>query len=341
MSIRDVLARIDMASTQLALVVDGERRLPGTVSDGDVRRALLAGQTLDDPVSKCMHTEPTVVREGIDAISALETMRRNGLHQVPLLDDEGRVVDLRLIDELLTPPQRNNPVVLMVGGLGSRLGDITRDLPKPMLDVGGQPLLQYIVTSFIAQGFTRFWFAVNYRAEVIERHFGDGSELGCEINYLREPTRMGTAGALSLLPQPIEEPLIVSNGDLLTRANIGALVDQHVRSGAAATMAVREYEMQVPYGVVRTDGDMLLGIEEKPIQRHLIAGGLYVLSPSTLEHVPSDRFFDMPELFATITAAGGRATVFPINDYWIDIGYVADYERAQRDFGVLFNEPKR
>jgi dTDP-glucose pyrophosphorylase len=337
-SIREALRRIDAAGTQLALVADEDDRLLGTVSDGDIRRGLLAELSLDDCVDTCMHVTPLVARSGTTDAQLLELLRHHGLHQIPIVDQSGRIVDLKLMDDLLAPRARDNPVVLMVGGLGQRLGDLTRDRPKPMLDVGGRPILEHIVRNFIAQGFHRFWFAVNYRAEIIEHHFGDGSAMGCEIRYLRERQRMGTAGALSLLPDRPDLPLVVSNGDLLTKADMGALVDHHDESAVDATMAVREYEVQVPYGVVQTDGGLMVGIEEKPIHRHLIAGGLYVLSPHTLDHVPTDTFFDMPALLEKIAGGGGQVSVFAIDGYWLDIGRHADYQRACNDFGLVMTK---
>lgn len=333
-SIREALRRINDAGTQMVMVADPDRRLIGTVSDGDIRRGLLAGLSLEDAVETCMHPTPTVASPGLSRSQLLELCRAHGFHHIPIVDAERRILDLKTLDELLVPPRRDNAVVLMVGGRGERLGELTRDTPKPMLEVGGRPLLEHIIRSFIEQGFHRFWLAVNYRAEVIEGHFRDGAGLGCRIDYVRETKRMGTAGALSLLPPAAaaDLPFIVSNGDLLTRVDMGAVVDHHAGVGADATMAVREYEVQVPYGVVHADGDRMRAIEEKPVHRHLIAGGLYVLSPSVLPFIPEDSFFDMPALLDRV-AAQGYVSVYALDGYWLDIGRQADYQRACDDFG--------
>jgi dTDP-glucose pyrophosphorylase len=332
-SIRETLRRINEARTQMVMVADPDRRLLGTVSDGDIRRGLLAGLSLEDAVEKCMHPTPTVASPGLSRSQLLELCRKYGFHHIPIVDAERRVLDLKTLDELLVPPERDNAVVLMVGGRGERLGELTRDTPKPMLDVGGRPLLEHIIRSFIEQGFNRFWLAVNYRAEVIEGYFGDGAELGCRIDYVRETKRMGTAGALSLLPPSAADlPFIVANGDLLTRIDMGAVVDHHTGVGADATMAVREYEVQVPYGVVHAEGDRMRAIEEKPVHRHLIAGGLYVLSPSVLPLIPKDSFFDMPALLDRV-AEQGYVSIYALDGYWLDIGRQVDYQRACDDFG--------
>ena len=332
-SIREALRRINEAGTQMVLVADPDRQLLGTVSDGDIRRALLAGLSLEDAVEKCMRRNATVASPGLSRSHLIELCRRNGIRHIPIVDEATRIIDPKRNDEILAPPVRDNAVVLMVGGRGERLGELTRDTPKPMLTVGGRPLLEHIIRSFIDQGFHRFWLAVNYRAEVIEDHFQDGGNLGCRIDYVRENKPMGTAGALSLLPAAAaDQPFIVSNGDLLTRVDMGALVDHHTGVGADATMAVREYEVQVPYGVVHAEGDRMRAIEEKPVHRHLIAGGLYVLSPSVLPLVPQDSFFDMPALLDRV-ATEGYVSVFALDGYWLDIGRQVDYQRACDDFG--------
>lgn len=334
-SLREALRAIDEARTQLALVADADRRLLGTLSDGDARRALLRGLGLDDPVSSAMFLRPTCAREGEDRASMLATMRRLSLHQLPVLDAQGRVVGLELVDDFLAAPRRDNPVVIMAGGLGSRLRELTRDTPKPMLKVGSRPLLETIVRGFAEQGFTRFFLAVNYLSEQIEAHFGDGSALGVEVQYLRERQRLGTAGALSLLP-PLELPVIVTNADLLTRVDHGQMVDRHVALGADATMAVRDYEMQVPFGVVRQRDGAIEAIEEKPVQRFTVSAGMYVLSPSVLQLVPADTYYDMPTLFEAAGRAGLSARAHPIDGYWLDIGHRVDYERANVEFGEVF-----
>lgn len=334
--LRKAIAKIDAASTQVALVVDSDRRLLGTLSDGDVRRGLLAGVDLTDPVKRCMFRSPTTARVGESREAIVAKMRGLMLHQIPVLDNSGRVVDLKTIDDYLTVPARENWVIIMAGGLGTRLKDLTHETPKPMLIVGGRPLLEIIIRRFVEQGFRHIWLSVNYHAEQIEKHFGDGSAFGAEVSYLREDKRLGTAGALSLLPQAPNAPLLVTNADLLVTVDYGEILDAHVASGAVATMGVREYEYQIPYGVVRTEEDQIAELEEKPVHQALVNAGIYVLAPDVLMHVPDDAFFDMPELFAALIGGGERTRCHRIDGYWLDIGRHEDYYKANGDFPEVF-----
>jgi dTDP-glucose pyrophosphorylase len=334
----EALRTIDAAGCQIALVVDGEGRLLGTLSDGDVRRGLLKGLGLHDPVTAAMHSTPTRATVDDDARSILATMRRLGLHQIPIVDAQSVVVGLNVVDDFLVTPVREHWVVVMAGGIGSRLEDLTRKIPKPMLRVGSRPLLETIVRGYREQGFTHFYFAVNYKAEQIESHFGDGSGLNVEIRYLREERRLGTAGALSLLPEPPILPLLVTNGDLLTKEDYGAMVDRHVEAGADGTMAVRAYEMQVPFGVVHERDGCIATIEEKPVQHFVVSAGMYVLSPHVLRLVPRQQFFDMPALFSAMASAGMKTRCHHVDGYWLDIGRMTDYERANTDFAKVFRD---
>lgn len=320
----------------MALVVDNDRRLLGTLSDGDARRALLRGVTLDTPVSEAMHTTPTVVHNHDDRETRLGLIRRRGLHQLPIVDNRGHVVGLEVVDDYLHVPAREESVVIMAGGLGSRLKELTRETPKPMLNVGSRPILETIVRSFSEQGFRRFYLAVNYKAEQIEAYFGDGSNFGIEVHYLREQKRLGTAGALSLLPAELEHPIVVTNADLLTKANYGAMIENHMASSADATMGVRKYEMQVPFGVVQEKDGRISSIFEKPVHQFMVSAGMYVLSPSVMKFVPRDQFFDMPALFETITKQGLYALCHHVDGYWLDIGQPSDFERANNDYHEVF-----
>ena len=335
-SLREALASIDRAGSQMALVVDANRCLLGTLSDGDIRRGLLKGLGLDDNVVAAMNTAPISAPWGEERNSILATMRRLGLHQIPVVNADGAVVGLETVDDFFTAPARDHWVIIMAGGRGSRLQELTRDTPKPMLKIGSRPLLETIVRHYAEQGFRRFYLAVNYKSEQIEAHFGDGSGLGVEISYLRERQRLGTAGALSLLPERPVLPIVVTNADLLTKEDFGHMVDRHCESGADATMAVREYEMQVPFGVVRERDGHIEAIEEKPWQRFVISAGVCVLSPPAIELVPSDTHFDMPSLFETMCEQRFRLRCHYVDGYWLDIGRRSDYERANLDFLEVF-----
>jgi dTDP-glucose pyrophosphorylase len=336
LTLREAMAVIDRAAVQLALVVDAQGRLLGTLTDGDLRRSLLQGCSLEDLVARAMNSHPTTMQLGDSRADAVSLMRRRGFHQIPIVDARGVVVGLETMDEHFIPQLRDNWVVVMAGGLGSRMGALTSTTPKPMLRIGERPLLEIILRSLVDQGFRRLHLAVNYRAEVIEAHFGDGARLGAQIRYLREPQRMGTAGALSLLPEPPTAPLMVINGDLLARVDYGDMLDSHKASGAVATMAVREFEFQIPYGVVCEAGGSIVAIEEKPIHRSLVSTGMYVLSPDAVARVPRGVLCDMPTLFDDIIAAGGRTRCYTIHGYWLDVGQVSDYEKANLDFATHF-----
>ncbi len=335
-SLRQALEKVDRAGSQLALVVDSDGHLLGTLSDGDARRALLSGFSMNDSVVRVMHEEPCFVWASDTPDAILAEMRRTGLHQLPVLTNEQQVVGLATINDYLKVSPRDNLVVIMAGGLGSRLGALTREIPKPMLKVGSRPLLETIIRSYTEQGFRRFYIAVNYRGEQIESYFGDGSQLGVAISYLREKERLGTAGALSLLPERPELPFVVSNADILTKADYGLIVDQHIAARAHATMAVRDYEMQVPFGVVNISEGQINSIEEKPIQRFVVSAGIYVLSPDVLDLVPSNQFFDMPSLFDAVFREGLKARPHRIDSYWVDIGRLPDFDRANCEFPDVF-----
>lgn len=336
-SLREALEIIDATGFQLAIVVDQEHRLLGTLSDGDARRALLGGLGMNDRVSRAMHGDPTVVTHSDTPLEVLSTMRRTGLHQLPIVDGERKVVGLARIHDYLTVPQRDNWVVIMAGGLGTRLQELTRDTPKPMLKVGSRPLLETIIRGYADQGFHRFYLAVNYKAEQIETHFDDGHQFGVDIRYLREEQRLGTAGALSLLPERPTQPIVVTNADLLIKENFGHLIDQHTAAGAQATMAVRHYEMQVPFGVVNAREGCVQSIEEKPVHHFVVSAGINVLSPEVLDLVPKGQFFDMPSLFNAVLQRGLNARAHQIDGYWLDIGRLPDFERANSEFQNIFS----
>jgi dTDP-glucose pyrophosphorylase len=336
MTLRDALRAIDQASSQIAVVVDEQSRLLGTLTDGDARRGLLSGLTLTDPVSKVMHLNPICARATDSRHSVIRLMREQGLHQIPLVDSAGVVVGLEVVDDFLVARTRDNWVVIMAGGLGSRLKQLTHNTPKPMLPVGSRPLLETIVLEYASQGFRKFYLAVNYKAEQIRAHFGDGSRFDIDISYLNEAEPMGTAGGLSLLPEVPTDPIIVTNADLLTNQDFGTLLTRHNETGADATMAVRSYDMQVPFGVVQEYKGRIHAIMEKPVQRFTVSAGIYVLSPQVLPLIPPNRFFDMPSLFEEMFRIGMQAHCQPIDGYWLDIGRLDDYRQANLDFAKVF-----
>ncbi|MFE1630426.1 nucleotidyltransferase family protein [Brevibacillus reuszeri] len=331
-----VLEIIDVGARQLALVVDENRRLLGTVTDGDIRRGLLKGVLLESSVKIVMNAYPIVATPYDTRENILSLMKLKRLHQIPVLDEDGRVVHVEVLSDLLRPKLKDNWVVLMAGGLGTRLHPLTQECPKPLLKVGDKPLLETILLNFIEHGFHQFYMSVNYKSEMIQAYFGDGSRWNVTIKYLHEDRALGTAGALSLLPEKPTLPMFIMNGDLLTKINFDHLLDFHVTYQAKGTMCIREYDFQVPYGVVRIDKHRMLGIEEKPIKRFFVNAGIYVLDPTALELIPTNEFFDMPSLFDKFVETQQQAVVFPIREYWLDIGRISDFERANVEFAEVF-----
>jgi len=331
-----VIEIIDAGARQLALVVDENERLLGTVTDGDIRRGLLKGRSLQDPASSVMNPYPIVASPYDTRENILTLMKVRQIHQIPVLDEDGRILHVEVLNELLRPTIKENWVVLMAGGQGTRLRPLTHDCPKPLLKVGNKPLLETILHNFIESGFHRFFISVNYKAEMIKDYFGDGSKWNVEIQYLHEEKTLGTAGSLSLLTEKPTQPFFVMNGDLLTKVNFGQLLDFHVAHSARATMCVREHDYQVPYGVVKLDKQRLTGIEEKPVQKFFVNAGIYVLNPEVIDMIPNNNYYDMPSLFDELMKDGQETIAFPIREYWLDIGRIADFERANVEFAEVF-----
>ena len=318
------------SSMRIVLVVDKENRLLGTITDGDIRRALMAGSAMSSLATSVMQKNPIAVNQGDSRRKALQIMREKDLLHLPVLDAKGVVVGLETVRDLLFKEQRPNPVLLMAGGFGKRLYPLTREVPKPLLPVGEKPILQTILEQLAEGGFSQFFLAVHYRSEQVRAHFGDGSKWGVRIEYLEERQPLGTAGALSLLDQTmIDAPLLMMNGDLLTRLDFGQLVDFHGEHGGLATMCVREYDFQIPYGVVHGDGDQVTDIIEKPVQKFFVNAGIYILEPDLLGHCRPDEAIDMPDLLRQVVNDGRKVSMFPIHEYWLDIGRMEEYERAQ------------
>ena len=335
--IREAIKVIDEGALQIALVVSAELRLLGTITDGDVRRGILKGVALEEPASRIMNANPTFARVQQSRNEILNLLQQKSLHQVPVLDQEGRLVGMEVIEALLRRQSRDNLVVIMAGGLGSRLVPLTNDCPKPMLRVGGKPILETIIENFLESGFRNFCLAVNYKAEIIKDHFGNGSKYNCDIEYLHEKEPLGTAGALSLLESRPISPIFVINGDILTKVDYNNLLSFHNEQNATATMCVREYDIQVPYGVVQVNGQRFVGIEEKPVHKFFINAGIYVLDPDALAMLNTGEHCDMPNLLNRVAQQGLETSVFPIREYWLDLGQIEDFNRAKGEYDGVFN----
>jgi len=338
-TVKEALKIIDSGAIKIALVVDSDDKLLGTITDGDIRRAILDGKDLEDSIENIYFKNPTTVSINDSKEDIINICTTKKIYQVPVLDDEGKVIKVVLLDELLKPKKYPNKVVLMVGGLGTRLRPLTEKTPKPMLPVGGKPILQTIVEKFVKHGFINIIMCVGYKSNIIQDYFGDGSKFGANIEYVLEEKRMGTAGALSLLneTQLPKEPFFVMNGDLLTNVNFENMLEYHTSHNAIATMAVREYDFQVPYGVVNVKNAKILSIEEKPIHKFFVSAGIYMLDPKCIDYIPKNEFYDMPTLFEKLIADNKETLSFPVREYWLDIGRIEEYERANKEYIKVFD----
>ncbi len=330
----DALRIIERGCVKVALVVDEQQRLLGIITDGDIRRGLLQVGTLEIPVEQLMNRHFRFVRSGEDQSAVLDMMRREVLSQIPVLDEQGRVVELFIREELLPPVQVPNAVVIMAGGKGTRLRPSTEHCPKPMLPVNGKPILEILLEQCITSGFRQFYLSVNYLKDQIIDHFQDGRRWGVAIDYLVEDGPLGTAGSLQLLPDSVQKPFLVMNGDVLTRLNFRQLLGFHREHKAAATMCVREHVMTVPFGVVQTMGTKLIGIDEKPSYRHLLNAGVYVIDPQLLRLLPPHQPTDMPALLQSAQQAGHFVAACPIYEYWIDVGRPETLLQAHEEWSI-------
>lgn len=335
-TIKEALKIIESGAMQIALVVEDNDKLIGTLTDGDIRRGLLKGLDLDSSVESIIFTTPTIATISDTKEEILKIALAKKLHQIPIVDENGKIVGIQEIEELIKPKEKTNKVVLMVGGLGTRLRPLTDNTPKPMLKVGNKPILQTIVEKFAEYGYANIVMCVNYKSHVIKNYFGDGSEFGVNIEYIFEEQRMGTAGALSLLKEKPTEPFFVMNGDLLTNVNFEHLHDYHISNSAMGTMCVREYDFQVPYGVVNIEDSKILSIKEKPVQKFFVSAGIYMLSPEILKYIPQDEFYDMPTLFEKLISEKKNAISFPLREYWLDIGRMEEFEKANNEYHEIF-----
>ena len=332
-NIQDAIRNLDNSGLQIILVIDSDRYLLGTITDGDIRRGLLRGLDFNSPIDSIIHQEPLIVPPEVSRDTVLQIMKANVINALPIVDDNRQVIGLHLLNELLITPQRPNLMIIMAGGKGTRLRPHTENCPKPLLPVQGKPMLEYIIERAKGEGFQRFVLAIHYLGHMIEDYFEDGSRWQVQIDYLREESPLGTAGAISLLSDYPELPFIVSNGDVLTDIRYGELLDFHNRHRASATMAVRLHEWQNPFGVVHTKGVDIIGFEEKPIIRSHVNAGIYALSPNAPKILEKDQYCDMPTLFNRLQERGDRTIVYPMHEPWLDVGRMEEFDRAQKEWG--------
>lgn len=331
-SLREVLRVIEEGGEAIAFVCDASGRVIGTLTDGDVRRALLAGSSLDD------HSVPSAMRRDFLSVppdagraEVLDIMRARDIRQLPVLDSDKRLCGLHTLRALLSIRERANVAVILAGGLGTRLHPITQTMPKPMVKVAGRPILERLILHIMSAGIRHFYLAINYLADVIEEHFGTGERFGCRIDYLREQTPLGTGGPLSLLPSVPDLPVLVLNGDLVTQCNVGAMLDFHEANNFIATFGIKPYSLQVPFGVALVDDHRLVGLREKPNERMLINAGIYVLSPDALRLIPRNTPYPITDLFQRCLEDGLPVGAHMVEDEWIDVGRLDELRRARGD----------
>lgn len=328
-TIQQAISNLDQVAIKIVLVVNEAGELEGTISDGDIRRGLLKGLDLNSPITNVIHRNALVVPPEMGREMVMQLMVANKIQQIPAVDERRHVVGLHLWDEITTPPVRPNIMVIMAGGMGTRLRPHTENCPKPLLLVAGKPMLEHIIERAKLEGFSHFVLAVHYLGQMIEDHFGNGERLGVQIDYLREQSPLGTAGALGLLNPRPEAAFVVTNGDVITDIRYGELLDFHLRHDAAATMAVRVHEWQHPFGVVQTQGVEIVGFEEKPVARSHINAGVYALDPDALNSLSADARCDMPTLFERLQAQAKRTVAYPMHEPWLDVGRPDDLATAR------------
>jgi len=335
-TIKDALIAINSEpSLKIGLVVDGSNTLEGVVTDGDIRRGLLAKYTLETPVFEIMNVSPITSTVDASKEYLIRMMGEKGIFAIPIVKDNV-LVGLETYNEVLAPVSYENPVFLMAGGFGTRLRPLTDNCPKPLLEIGGRPLLETVLISFKEAGFSNFYISTHYLSSMIMAYFGDGSKWGVTISYVHEDVPLGTGGALGLLPEGLPNlPIILMNGDVLTTVNFQNLLEFHNQNNAMATMCVREYEYQVPYGVITGDGHKVRSMEEKPLHSFFVNAGIYVVDSEVVMSVVQDEHLDMPTLLEQRIKQGDDVLMFPIHEYWLDIGRIDDFKKAQNDFSSL------
>ena len=328
-TIAQAIRNLDQVAIKIVLVTNEAGELEGTISDGDIRRGLLRGLDLNSPIASVIHRNALVVPREMGREMVMQLMAANKIQQIPVVDEHQLVIGLHLWDEIATPPRRSSLMVIMAGGMGTRLRPHTENYPKPLLPIAGKPMLEHIIERAKVEGFSHFVLAIHYLGYMIEDYFGNGDRLDVRIDYLRENFPLGTAGALGFLNPRPAAPFVVTNGDVITDIRYGELLDFHMRHDAAATMAVRVHEWQHPFGVVQTQGIDIVGFEEKPVARSHINAGVYALDPDALDVLSADAHCDMPTLFERLLAQAKRTVAYPMHEPWLDVGRPEDLAAAR------------
>lgn len=327
----DIIKQLNDSGLQIVVIVSKDELIIGTITDGDVRRGLLRGLDMNSSIDSIINRDAMAVTNNMSQDLVKELMRVNKINALPVLDDSRKVIGLHMLNEILEAEERPNLMIIMAGGQGTRLRPHTENCPKPMLPIGGKPMLEHIIERAKEQGFRHFILSIHYLGHMIQEYFGDGGEWNVKIDYLIEDSPLGTAGALGLMINRPEEPFLVTNGDVMSEILYGDLLDFHIHQQAIATMAVRPYEWQHPFGVVESSGVEYLGFAEKPISRSQINAGVYVLHPDSLDVLKEGEPCDMPELFERLRMALKKTVIYPMHESWLDVGRPDDLKEAEID----------
>ena len=334
-NILDAIKLIESTGIGFVAIINDQKKLVGVLTDADVRKAILKGMDEEMSVKTIMNSNFVSAKIGINNVGVKNLMKETSRSQIPIINENGILLDV-IAKSDLTDKVYDNPVIILAGGLGKRLRPLTNDNPKPMLEIGGKPILEIAVENLIKSGFYKIVLAINYKGHMIEEYFGNGKNWGCEITYIREKKKLGTSGALSLLPINLEKPFFIMNADLLTKVNFSDILDYHLEHNTIATVCVSQYDLEVPYGVVRTDSHGLISVNEKPVQSFFVNAGIYIAEPEILHFVPKNKKIDMTDLLNIILEKGHKISVFPIREYWLDVGRTEDLMQANKDYKDYF-----
>lgn len=336
-SIRDAMRCLDKGSLRICLAIDINKKLIGTVTDGDIRRALLKDANMDDSINGIMNKQPLTVTENTSRQQRFNLMKQHDLIAIPIINGQGQVIGLETLHQAMQPEKLSNPIFIMAGGFGTRLQPLTDYCPKPMLRVGDKPMLEHLINQFKSQGFYNFYISTHYLPEVITSYFGKGDNWGVSIDYIYEEKPLGTGGALGLLPKNLPElPIILMNGDVLTNINYSQILQHHTSNSFDATLCVKESEYSIPFGVIETENQLIINMVEKPTYHYKINTGIYVLNPEIVASVKRNEIIDLPTLLERHRKENKRIGTFTSYDYWLDIGQMKDYQKAQQDIEYLF-----
>ena len=330
-NIRQVIQSIDLGAKGIVLLVNQDGILLGTITDGDIRRAILKGISLDDSVENVVHYNPITVKQNMTKEEIKDIFIKKAVKHIPIVDSNNKVIDLISINDILLPEGKDNLVIIMAGGLGTRLKELTREIPKPMLKVGKDPILHHIINNFKQYGYNKMILSVNYKADIIENYFQDGYAYGVKIEYVREKKRLGTGGGIKLAKEYVEDPFFVTNGDIFTSLNVEDMMNFHMENKFDITVGVRKHSFQIPYGVINSKENTIKSIEEKPTIDYLINGGIYCINPEIIEYIPDDRYYEITDLINKCIKEGKKVGSYEIKEYWMDIGKIEDYYKVNED----------